>query len=110
MAKAKQAGPVLIDLGGDMTIPRASAHRESLLAAYRAGGDAVVRMSQSGEADLSIVQLLCAAHHTFVTGGRSLVIEGQVPGRVRQVLDEAGITTCSCGRNVKECLWKPEGA
>lgn len=110
MSYPQDGTPANVTLGGALTIGNAAAHRETMLDAFRSGGDARIRIEAATEADLSFVQLLCSAHRTFAAAGRDLSIEGSLPGSLRRVAEDSGIGRFSCGSNDKDCVWKREGA
>jgi hypothetical protein len=58
-------------------------------------------------ADLSFLQLLCAAHKSAVRRGKTLTIAGAVPEDIRQKVKETGMTgNKSCGNDLgRSCLW-----
>lgn len=70
-----------VALAGDLTIDRAGALREELLAALAEPGELVVDLARLGRVDLAGHQLLCAAHRAAHRDGRKFTFVGTVPAR-----------------------------
>ncbi len=95
------------EINGTCGIEEAARIRTILAESLSQADKATLDLSKATDADLSFLQLLCAAHKSAVRRGKTLTITGTVPEDIRQRVKEAGMTgNTSCGSDLsKSCLW-----
>jgi anti-anti-sigma regulatory factor len=88
----EQAGEVvLVTLGGDLTAPNIPRLRETILAAFAASRHVGLEIVSIGEADVSFLQLLCAAFRTALAEGKELtLLNWDLPLPLRALARDAG--------------------
>ncbi len=98
---------VRFEINGICGIEEAARVRTILVESLSKADKAVLDLSKATDADLSFLQLLCAAHKSAVRRGKTLTIADTVPEDIRQRVREAGMTgNKSCGSDLsKSCLW-----
>jgi anti-anti-sigma regulatory factor len=80
----------VLALSGDQGMRQAVRTQAEVLAALHMPGDLVLDCTGVTEADLSLVQIILAAHRTARTGGRCVTISAQPDGALRSVLQRGG--------------------
>lgn len=76
---------------GRLTVALAGSFRDALLQALTASKRVEVALDGVGEADLSLVQLVCAAHRAAATRSIEFVVTGlEAAAAVRRLLRESG--------------------
>jgi anti-anti-sigma regulatory factor len=95
------------EIKGTCGIEEAARVRAILVESLSQADRAALDLSKATDADLSFLQLLCAAHKSAVRRGKTLTITGAVPEDIRQKAREAGMTgNRSCGSDLSgSCLW-----
>lgn len=98
---------VRIEISGVCGVEEAVRIRTVLAESLSQAEKAWLDLSKATDADLSFLQLLCAAHKSAVRRGKALTVAGTVPEDIRQKVREAGMTgNKSCGSDLgKSCLW-----
>ncbi|NJD57297.1 MAG: STAS domain-containing protein [Nitrospirae bacterium] len=94
---AESEGPGTIRMGGQLTIENAAAIREALARALQQADRVVLAMDRDAVADLSFLQVLCAARRTAVRGDKTFDIESSAAHAVQAVMQEAGFISDSGG-------------
>jgi anti-anti-sigma factor len=87
-----QAGqtPKIVNLSGSLTIDRAAALKDEMLAAIKDSENVVLNISQVEELDLSCLQVIYAADTKAKAEGKSLHFAGSVPASVAKRLAACG--------------------
>lgn len=98
------SGTLLLD--GGLSIDGAAGLKAALQDALAAHERLRLAFGRVEEADVSFLQLLCSAHRTFRKAGRSLVVEGKIPGPLVEIMARAGFYHRCCGMEDTDCLWK----
>ena len=106
-AKDPKGGKEILKVSGGVTIGEAGELRDALLAAL--DGEAEVEVDVSGLTgiDLTGLQLMCAAHQSAGTSGKSLHIVDGGNGTFRDMATGAGFrrhTGCAYDRACS-CIW-----
>ncbi|MBU0479579.1 MAG: STAS domain-containing protein [Proteobacteria bacterium] len=98
-------------LRGAQTIGQAHALKESLLDAFQKVEELEIDMDAITEADLSLLQLLCAAHRTSQELRKKLFIKRRWPEVLEKTAGSAGFFQHRrCQFNLEnDCLWRKEG-
>ncbi|HIJ82862.1 MAG: anti-sigma-factor antagonist [Magnetococcales bacterium] len=95
-------------LSGGVTIQHAVQLKETLLEGISVAKRLVVNLSDLEKADLTAVQLLCAAHRSLNDKGKSLDIEGNIADAWHSAVKDSGYTGC-INTNDRSGLWTGEG-
>ena len=111
LGKCEHSTGRTVTLRGDLSLTRGRELRELLLKALREGGEAVLEFSEYTGADLSFLQLLCAAHRTAVRMGSSLRLGSSMPREFFETARAAGYLRdkCCTYSNDESCLWLRRG-
>lgn len=101
----------IVALEGELTAERMNELKTILIAALRAADSVLVDVRHVTGADLSCLQILCAAHRMAQQTNKNLAVRGNASGVLRQLAEEAGFTrTLGCHNEpVKSCLWAKGG-
>jgi anti-anti-sigma regulatory factor len=92
-------GAVLV-AGGRLTASVAGRLRNALLEAFSGASRVELALRDVEEADLTLLQLVCAAHRTAGARDVAFVVSGWESEAARRLLREAGLTradTCPAG-------------
>lgn len=92
----------VVTLSGELTILRAEELKVTLRELLQEHERLQVRFSDVSAVDLACLQLLCSAHRTAHSLGKSFTIGGGVPPMVRMVMKQAGFT------RQKGCAFSPD--
>lgn len=94
----------VVTAGGRLTASQAGRLHRLLLEAFETGGQVELSLLDVREADLSLLQLLCAAHRTAVARGVAFRLSGlESADPVLRLIREAGAEQ---GHGCPgECLW-----
>jgi anti-anti-sigma regulatory factor len=105
MAHSAETGAV--ELKGSWTIERAHQLNQTLIEALQAAEAVSVDVASLSEADLSCLQLLCAAHRTSLNLKKPFKLTRERSATFRQVVHDAGfVRTLGCHQDPsKSCLW-----
>lgn len=96
-ARGPGGAGAVVTLGGRLTLPRAAEIRAALLEALAAGGTVAIRFDAVDEADLTLLQIFCAAHREAAAAGRGLALAGTVPEAVAALAARSGAVRCDGG-------------
>jgi anti-anti-sigma regulatory factor len=98
---------VTLVLEGNLTIQQASAVKEELQIALKKGQHIELDMEAVKAADLAFLQLLCSAHRTSVSMGKTLAFKGEIPAALKKSVEDNGYAhPHGCVFDVnKTCLW-----
>ena len=89
------AGQGALTLAGDLTIQRAQELKDVLVAATASEVTTLVlNLEAVTGADLTALQLLCAAHRKLLDAGKALSLSGDAPRAFREAIDAAGFSGC----------------
>lgn len=95
-----------LPLGDALTVWRSAELKELLLGAVGSGGRVELELNAVEEADLTGLQLLCAAHRWAAAHGTEFAANEPTPA-LREAARRAGFTrTRGC---LSGCLWAEEG-
>ena len=94
----------VVTAGGRLTASQAARLRQHLLEAFERAGRVELSLHDVQEADLSFLQLLCAAHRTAAARGVTFLLSGlEAADPVLRLIREAGAER---GAGCPEgCLW-----
>ena len=106
-----QGDTVLVVLEGEITIQNIATLRETLLTSIADHASIVVDVNAVTRADLSFLQVLCAAHRHATVLGRPLSLRGGGAECISGVAAQAGyLRTNSCELDATDtCLWTTGG-
>lgn len=98
---------VVLTLYGDVTIQSAVELKGVLAREIGGGGNMTVNLAYVTDCDLSLFQLLCAAHKRSLNDSRAMKVSGFSPA-VLQVISSGGLKRDSgCVAGVEEtCFWQ----
>ena len=96
-AQEPDGAATVVGLGGRLTQARAGGIRAALRAALAEGKPVAIRFDAVGEADLTLLQLLCAAHRTAALRGQEMTVTGAVPDAIAALAERAGAEACAGG-------------
>lgn len=104
---AEPGGTLVLKVGGELTIPYAGEFRGALLDAFDAAGRVVVSLEGVSGADITGLQLLCAAHRTACAREKEFRVEGLTSPVVAAAAGLAGFPRhVGCAVDVgKTCIW-----
>jgi anti-anti-sigma regulatory factor len=77
-------------LRGEQSVRQAAETYAEVLAALREPGDLVLDCTGVTEADLSLVQIILAAHRSARADGRNVVLSASPEGALRRALERGG--------------------
>jgi len=92
------SAPTIVNLSGSLTIDRASALKDELLAALSASSNVHVSLSLAEELDLACLQVLYAAKKSAVSLGKEFHFAGTMPDRVLKRLAACGLCSSAASR------------
>ncbi len=94
-------------LDGECTLDRALELKSILLEALKDGGDLLLNLENAAAADLSFLQLLCAAHRTALRCGKQLALCPGPSTAFIEAAEGAGfLRTMGCQAALnRECLF-----
>jgi len=96
-----------IILSGNLSLGFAAEVRERLLQALATSATVRIVLRDVTELDLSLVQILCAAHRSAIMAGKVLVLDERLPDQFVKIIEDAGlqghIGCSSDGRD--NCIW-----
>jgi len=98
------SGTALVTVEGRLTASQAGRLHQALLKAFDRSRRVELALRDVSEADLSFLQLLCAAHRTAVARGAAYLLSGlEAAGPVLRLIRESGAERdAGCPG---ECLW-----
>jgi anti-anti-sigma regulatory factor len=80
----------IVELRGNLGVRDAAAIAASLVAAIEAHPSVTIATDELSDVDVSILQVLAAAHKTASRAGRALTLEAGADGVLRRTLVKAG--------------------
>jgi len=99
-------------LNGDMGIQQAAALKDQLLNVQDSVGHLFLDVRGVTGLDVSILQIVCSAHRTFMKLRKQLTFAGPLPPAWMGFLEVVGFARgkgCSMDRN-NTCLWVKDGS
>lgn len=99
---------VTLQWSGDLTVRRIAELKAEVQAALTAATSLSITMAPDAVCDISLLQLLCAAHRTASAQGKLLSLCGDLPEQFSMVLKLAGFSRhIGCVQDLcGSCLWK----
>jgi anti-anti-sigma regulatory factor len=97
----------VLKLEGEVTVQQAEEVKENLMRALGSVDNIYVNISNVSVADLSFLQLVCAAHRTAVTMHKGFQLAEPVPEHFRHLAESAGFkrhTSCRLDATMT-CIW-----
>lgn len=103
----ESAGAYVIKLTGNWTIERACELKQLLLKSLSDERHVMVDLGGVAEVDLSLLQLLCSAHRTFLGQNKQFSLKDNKPEAFKEFVRNAGYArTLGCHRvGGGNCLW-----
>lgn len=92
---------------GDVTIQNISEFKENLLQMQNMADEFSIDLEGIREADVACLQMICAAHRTWLQMNKRLTLAGPVPGEFYKILMSSGYLReggCRLYSN-HPCLW-----
>ena len=102
------AGEMLtLQWGGDLTVRRIAELKTQVQQALATATQVSIAIAPESECDLTIMQLLCAAHRTASRQGKTLQLCGEIPEQFKMIMNLAGFSRhIGCARDQSGCcLW-----
>ncbi len=98
----------VLKLEGRCTIEQANDLKALLVEALDSANGLVLDLERVSEADITCLQLICAAHSAFLKSNRKLSLNDNLPECIRRIVTQAGYgRAVSChGESDASCLWK----
>ncbi|HWR98332.1 MAG TPA: STAS domain-containing protein [Candidatus Methanoperedens sp.] len=87
-------GEAVVTLAGRLTVAEGVRCREVLLGALAAAPRVAVAFGVVESADLSVLQLLCAAHRGAAAAGAGIALAGEAPPAVARLAARVGTVRC----------------
>ena len=94
-------------LSGSLVLSSAGDIRAQLLQALDESDIVHLMLQDVTEVDLSLVQIICAAHRSALQRKKSLVLQKDLPDSFVQIIEDAGLQDhigCSSGTR-ENCVW-----
>ncbi len=100
-------GGALLRIQGRVTVTEAALLRNGLLEAFEKCDSLRIDLEGLEEGDLSLLQILCAAHREALAAGKRVVLEGITREDLARLLEKAGyLHQAGCLSGAKDsCLW-----
>ena len=101
-------GSVVLVLNGECTIEHVAALKDVLQEAIRSGDLIEVNLDGVKGVDISLFQLLCAAHRRTLELDKRMAIDPPLPEAVQETARAAGyFRKVGCHKDpAKDCLWQ----
>lgn len=98
---------ISLQWSGDLGVRRVAELKAQLQGALSAATQVSITIAADAECDLTLMQLLCAAHRTAAGQNKSLQLCGEVPAQFSLILNLAGFSRhIGCIRDrAGDCLW-----
>ena len=106
--KPKETTTKDVVLTGSLSLRVASDIRDQLLHALNDADVVNVRLVDTADIDLSVVQIFCAAHRSAILKNKSLILQNKLPDAFVQIIKDAGLNGhigCSA-KERKGCVWQ----
>lgn len=111
MARAKKTGGKRkLTFSGDLTLLQVAQMRETLRQELESTEALEVVFSEVENVDLSLIQVLCAAHRSARKAGKEISLPGTLPDAFVRLIDDGGFhghIGCALGGRVA-CVWEPQ--
>ena len=106
--KTKEATVREVVLSGSLSLRSASEIRQRLLAALDEADTVKLLLRDIEDVDLSLVQIICAAHRSALLKNKALVLQDKLPEMFAQIIEDAGLKGhIGCSADEKECcVWQ----
>ena len=98
---------VTLQWSGDLTVRRIAELKAQMQKALAAARQVSIEIAAGAECDLTVLQLLCAAHRTASRQGKTLQLSGEVPEQFKMIMGLSGFSRhIGCARDHSGCcLW-----
>lgn len=106
--QGEKATENLIVLGEDLTLPFIGEAKQAIMTALDSGEEVTIEAGSVDRADISTLQLLCAAHKTAVGSGKKLTIRN-IGQTVVQLARETGFLRDEPCSGAEHCFWTQGG-
>jgi anti-anti-sigma regulatory factor len=105
--KQKKPDSGILRLEGELTIQHAGQIKEKLLRVFPETDGLSLDLEGVTKADVACLQVLCAAHRTFLASNKELKTIGRVAEPFERAVNESGYRrTMGCHANPeRNCLW-----
>lgn len=99
---------VTLQWSGDLTIRRIAELKGQVEEALATASHIYIEIGADAESDMTVLQLLCAAHRTAARQEKSLQLCGEIPEQFKMVMNLAGFSRhIGCARDKTGCcMWK----
>lgn len=99
---------VTLHWSGDLTVRRIAEIKTQVQKTLAAATDVSIEIGAEAECDMTVLQLLCAAHRTASRQGKTLRLCGEIPVQFKMIMDLGGFSRhIGCARDQSGCcLWK----
>ena len=99
---------ITLQWSGDLTVRRIAELKAQVQQALAAATHLSIEIAADAECDMTVLQLLCAAHRTANRQGKTLQLCGEFSGQFQMVLNLAGFSRhIGCSLDVEgSCLWQ----
>ena len=106
--KAQAGLEGILSFEGDLTILQAQETHRILFEAILEVNSLLIDLQNVGEADVSLIQLLCSAHRECFLSGKTIFIENGDNESISRLLEKSGYCKQrGCLSGAKEsCLWQ----
>ena len=97
----------LLTLYGDATVQNASEIKDIIIGKLNEGGVLTLDLSYVTDCDISLLQLVCAAHRRYPEDTLTILMGGFSPA-VYEAASASGflmVSGCQAGRGDEGCLW-----
>jgi anti-anti-sigma regulatory factor len=98
---------VTLQWTGDLTVRRIAELKAEVQQALASAAHVSIDIAAGAESDLTMLQLLCAAHRTANRQGKTLQLCDEIPEQFRMIMNLAGFSRhIGCARDQSGCcLW-----
>ena len=109
-AQQKTDGCGQLHLQGDLTVDRAVEIKQAIVDAMNKETRLHIVLKNVTAADLSALQLICAAHRSAVAAGKTITLDGHRAEAIETLAKDAGyLRQHGCTMPLKRhCLWEKE--
>lgn len=99
---------VTLQWSGDLTVRRIAELKTQVQQALAAATHVCIELADDAECDMTLLQLLCAAHRTASRQDKALQLCGEIPPQFKMVMNLAGFSRhVGCTFDTGEsCLWQ----
>lgn len=106
--KIDEAGGITLQWSGDLTIRRIAELKVEVQGALQEATSVAIEIAPEAECDMTLLQLLCAAHRTAGRQEKTLTLYGNFSEQFKMVMNLAGFARhVGCALDVCDnCLWK----